>query len=359
MLGESVVHGRARVEGAVVDGATVRGRVSRLAFRADAGGDPRLLAALGALGWAPAKTTASPLSPRGSSRSFTRIECASGSAMAISYELDRRENGLYVQNGGFLADLGVPVPRVLADLPHLRVSVLQDCGSSHLQEAVGSRSLKTVTKLYERVLSAILILHKRGAAAAQRQGLALCPPFSPRLYRWEHDLFISHFLCGRLGLREAGLAALRRELGRISRALGKEPQVMIHRDLQSSNVLLSRGRPIFIDFQGMRLGPAAYDVASLLFDPYVSLPSDLQERLAGVYAARAGIDSGDFHASLQWAAAQRLIQAIGAYARLGASPSTRQFAQHIGPGLRLLRRALDGLPDLTHLRGIVGDALGS
>jgi aminoglycoside/choline kinase family phosphotransferase len=124
---------------------------------------------------------------------------------------------------------------------------------------------------------------------------------------------------------------------------------LLHRDLQSSNVLLPRGRPAFIDFQGLRRGPAVYDVASLLCDPYVSLPEELIERLLAWYAAQAPRALGPIVDVFWHGAAQRLVQALGAFGRLAASRDTRRFEEHIPAGLRMLRRAtkrLDFLPSL-------------
>ena len=99
------------------------------------------------------------------------------------------------------------------------------------------------------------------------------PPFDERLYRWERKFFAEQFLEKRSAPAAAAGGCIQRDLARAGRKLLKTPRVLIHRDLQSSNIILKGGRPFFIDFQGMRFGAAAYDLASLLCDPYVSLPS--------------------------------------------------------------------------------------
>jgi aminoglycoside/choline kinase family phosphotransferase len=170
------------------------------------------------------------------------------------------------------------------------------------------------------------------------------------VYRYERELFIRRYLIPR-GVPRAAVRRLAAELRRVQRRLEAEPLCLIHRDLQSTNVLLPRGRPALIDFQGMRLGPAAYDLASLLCDPYASLSAPLQDELLARYAARARRPLKDLAAAFRWAAVERLIQAIGAYARLAAVPETADFARHIRPALHMLRRQLahlDNLPLLNH-----------
>ena len=129
--------------------------------------------------------------------------------------------------------------------------------------------------------------------------------------------------------------------------------VLVHRDLQSSNILLFRGQPVFIDFQGMRLGPAAYDLASLLCDPYVMLSARLQERLLEYYLSRSGRRGGSGE-SFWLAAVERLAQALGAYGRLSALPGLARFARHIPRALRMMARAMDHLAGLEHLRRLAG-----
>ena len=57
----------------------------------------------------------------------------------------------------------------------------------------------------------------------------------------------------------------------------------MHRDFQSRNIMLSAGTPYFIDFQGGRMGPLQYDLASLLIDPYAALSQDVQDLLLEYY----------------------------------------------------------------------------
>jgi len=353
----STVYRRADVRNAIVAGAAVRGHVSRIAVPAETCDDVKVDNAIRALGWRVSDTTACPLSPRGSSRRFTRLESPRGAAIVIDYDPERTENKLYVRNARLLARLGVRVPKVLAHFPKQNLCIMEDAGAVHLQEAVTDLAGPARVRLYKQVLEEVLRLHVRGAPAARRLSMRLCPPFSPPLYRWEHELFLSHFVSGYLGLGSRALGRLRAELEQVASALAQEPDVLVHRDLQSSNILLLAGRPILIDFQGMRMGPAVYDVGSLLFDPYVCLPPRIQTELWIYYARKTGQDPEGFGRRLHWGAAQRLVQAIGAYARLAADPATATFARHLVPGLRMLRRVLGRLPGLSALRKTVLGAI--
>ncbi len=329
----------------------VSGRVRRLALRADLADDANVTRTLKMIGWPAEQTVLMPLAPRGSAREFIRLEHRGQRLLFVRYSLDRPENALYVGHARFLARIGIRVPRIVLDRPGDRISLLEDLGDDSVLDLMPGRSPRETERLYRRVLEAVARWHTRAGTAARRARRPLCPGFTPKLYRWEHALFREHYLEHRLGLTPVRVSAVVADLERVSRILLRVPQALVHRDLQSTNVLICRGEPAFIDFQGMRLGPAVYDLASLLCDPYVMLDEPLQERLLAYYARQAPGVPAD--GRLFWAAAvQRLVQAIGAYARMGRTPATARFAAHIAPALHMIDRALrrtDPLPALSIL----------
>ena len=154
----------------------------------------------------------------------------------------------------------------------------------------------------------------------------------------------------RLRPPESQIAAVAAELRTVAAALATSPQGLIHRDFQSSNVLFRGAQPVLIDYQGMRRGPIAYGLASLLCDPYADLPAALQQVLLRHYAA-CHPQGAAIAAAFPAAAIQRLGQALGAYAVLSQKPGMESFARHIPTAARQLLRALRGqrLPGLAVL----------
>ncbi len=120
-----------------------------------------------------------------------------------------------------------------------------------------------------------------------------------------------------------------------------EPPVPIHRDLQAANVMLLNGWAYLIDFQGLRLGCAAYDLGSLLFDPYMSHPASRRVRVWNRYREEVEALGGSVPAEdlLGVAAAQRLLQALGAYGKLWLTDGLPWYRQFIVPALALLAEA--------------------
>ena len=337
-------------------GAVLIGRVKGVAVRPAALGFPALGVTLSELGWDTSATTALPLAPRGSNRCFARLQSGSRRAMAIHYSLERPENAFFVPNARFLKNRAVPVPDVLLDRPEQCLTIVQDLGDRSLQEAAAGASPETVERLYRSVLDAVARIHANTSETLAQAGVQLGEPMSPGVLEWERGYFADNFVARYPGADASLVGLALQELVRVSRTLEQEPEVLIHRDLQSSNVLLTdEDTQIWlIDFQGMRLGPAAYDVASLLCDPYVSLGHELQMSLLRYYAEHAPSAVGPIF----WTAAvQRLVQALGAFAKLGKTRDTARFGNHLVPGIRMLLRALDFVDNLSHLRGLLCYAL--
>lgn len=331
MLGEGV-----RVRRCVIGAATVTRSISNaVVVSATTCGDPVVPLALEALAWKDAAAIF--LGKRGSARRFWRLVPPPRNmpgAIVVAYSRERSENARYAGHAALLAEAGVPVPRILANLPDADTVILEDWGDSSLLQRMG-RAGADPRKLYPPVLQAAAVLHTRVTALALQRGIAMEPAFDETVYGWEYDLFERFLICGRYGL--AGVSTrVRQEMGAVAHALGTAPLVVVHRDFQSSNVLLKGGRMALIDFQGMRFGPAAYDLASLLCDPYVTLDERTCSHLLQHYATVYGEGGCDCLRLFPWAAVQRLLQALGAYGRLESLGFP--FAQYIPTAATLLQR---------------------
>ena len=328
----------------------VEGPVQGLTARAADFGDPALLRALGAIGWPADQVFLSRLGARGSARTFLRAGYGQRRAIVIRYTLERPENARSASHLRLLCAAGLPVPRVLYGSARDRLDICEDLGDRGLDGVVPDLDDRARLALYRKIMPLVVRLHERGTRLVQPHRAQLCPPFSRELLQWEHDLFREHALRGALAVDPPTARALAAEFEQLADRVAGLPHVLIHRDLQSSNILLKDDRPCLIDVQGMRYGPAMYDLASLLCDPYVSLALPLQEALLSDYARLRGLPPESARAAFWLCAVQRLLQALGAFARLRRLPMMERFAAFVPPGLRMLRRALDHTEGLDELR---------
>jgi aminoglycoside/choline kinase family phosphotransferase len=118
----------------------------------------------------------------------------------------------------------------------------------------------------------------------------------------------------------------------------------MHRDMQSRNIMLKNNAVYFIDFQGGRIGPLQYDLASLLIDPYVELPPRIQNQLLNYslqrLSAATAVEPNPFRTCYHYCAISRNLQILGAFAHLSQVAGKKQFEQYIPPAVRTLRSNL-------------------
>ncbi len=286
--------------------------------------DPAVSEALTHLKWSLAETIVIPLGRRGSLRSFWRLVNGNKAVIAIAYETEGRpENGRYAACARVLAKAGVPVPRIVLDAPHMLI--LEDLGDATLDKFLARIQEDyrcTCGHVHEHAHHSPLIGHVMEVLATFHRvnvgDLPLEPPFDEALYDWECALYETH--AGALP------PEAKAEWQKVKATLLAEPLVPVHRDFQSTNILLRKGSPVLIDFQGMRLGAALYDVASFLYDPYVDWGEAVVEDAVAAYATAAHLPLEHLKRTLPYAGIQRLMQAIGAYYRLNSVGQPRFLA---------------------------------
>jgi aminoglycoside/choline kinase family phosphotransferase len=125
--------------------------------------------------------------------------------------------------------------------------------------------------------------------------------------------------------------------------------------------MIKNDHPYFIDFQGMRFGLPQYDVASLLFDPYVLFSDEERQVLFEYYCESAGTawigDRKHFKMIYKFLTIQRLMQALGAYGFLGIRKGKKHFLKYVEPALLRLYEVVENIEDLSGLKALVNDAL--
>jgi aminoglycoside/choline kinase family phosphotransferase len=115
-----------------------------------------------------------------------------------------------------------------------------------------------------------------------------------------------------------------------------------------------------LDWQGGRLGPLAYDLASLLIDPYTNLPVSEKDEVYDAYhqLLRRERPQGlaSFEKSFPYLAIQRNLQILGAFSFLSRVRGKVYFENYIPGALESLRHLLEEVRDenLSSLRELVG-----
>lgn len=255
----------------------------------------------------------------------------------------------------YLKAAGCPVPDVLGvDLAHGLI-LLEDLGDVSLMAAISGADDGTVATLYEAAVDGLARLQRArlddGCVATHRT-------FGPELLAWEFDHFVAYGLEARRGnaLPGAERDALMAAFGELAEQIAAAPTVLVHRDYHSRNLLVRPGGGLgLIDFQDALMGPVTYDLASLLWDPYVHLAEGLAARLTARYVEQAPVTlPDDFPQNLARTAFQRLLKAAGRFVYIDRVKGNPSFLKDVPACLERARAILAADPGLADLWDMLG-----
>lgn len=239
------------------------------------------------------------------------------------------------------------LPKIFATDAKHGLILEEDLGSATLKRACAEFPDKIET-FYKSAIDALIGWQAIGPSAST---VISSRAMDREVFLWESRYFAQHCVTEYFGLDVMLDAAWERERERIALAASALPLVCIHRDFQSENILMHNDRVRFVDFQGARLGPAGYDLASLLFDPYIpELQGDIHERLFKYYCLKSA--AAMHPKSFYLCAAQRLMQACGAYGNLSLHKGKEQYCRFIPVAVNRLLAISGKLPQCPRLHEI-------
>jgi len=251
----------------------------------------------------------------------------------------------FVKIGNHLLANNVPVPEIIHFDLFSGIVFLEDLGDIHLQNYVDSMNDDQIQSVYESVLD--LLIHMSVKAS-----VGFTPHFTYQTASYDTDMimkyecryffesFIRDYM--RLNIEWSELEKEFKNL--VNAAMQHISWGFMHRDFQSRNIMRAKSGFYIIDFQGGRLGPVQYDLASLLIDPYVNLNMDLQKRLfdyfLNQYKRWVQVNDQKFEETFQYCRLFRNFQMLGAFAFLSQKKGKIFFQKYIPIALDQLKNQL-------------------
>jgi aminoglycoside/choline kinase family phosphotransferase len=286
----------------------------------------------------------------GSPRLFYRVTGKKGKSWVVMVnERPPKDQSGVTENDSFLyiarhlREKRIPVPEVYHHDMVRGWFIMEDLGDRHLQTEVMSirGDRKRLIETYQKVIDLLILIQIKGREGFDLAQTHNAPYDQGFMLAWESGYFHAAFLKGFLGLNISG-EELREELEHLAqRAAEAQSGYFLYRDFQSRNIMV-KGRELgLLDFQGARLGPLQYDLASLLLDPYVELEEGVQEELLSYYLGRIQdhitLDPQEFLALYSFVALHRNMQILGAFAFLSQVRGREYFRAYIPPAVKSLR----------------------
>jgi len=305
-----------------------------------------------------------PLPGDGSRRIFWRITSQrpgiSLIAMANSPADDaaRRENYAYLRIGRHLRSKGAPLPEIYRYDLEMGWFIMEDMGHMSLQDLVSSG--EDPLPAYEKVLHHLFRMQTKGATGFDPKWCCQTERYDRAvMLTYEADYFRDAFLGRYLGLKgewpelEAAFSHLAEKASKAGCGF------FLHRDFQSRNIMLAKGKVGIIDWQGGRLGPLGYDLASLIIDPYTCLTRGqkiaVYQRYLALIREHNPVWVESFEKSYPYLAIQRNLQVLGAFSYLTRVMNKTYFEAYIPEALGTLDGLLHHVHDkeISRLRDLV------
>jgi N-acetylmuramate 1-kinase len=264
----------------------------------------------------------------------------------------------FVAIAKLLAEVPVPVPRILHHSDRLGVLGLEDLGDVTLQAHLGAATATEHAGLYRQAVGFIARMQQRGEALRSDAYPPYRIAFDVEKLTWELEFFVKHYLLAYKGaaLPDAQRAAMREEWSAIVDELASEPRVLCHRDYHSRNLMLHDGSLYIIDFQDARMGPDTYDLVSLLRDSYVDLSTQQVDGLIAYFLAHKGSDppnEEEFRRRFDLMALQRNLKALGTFGYMTTSRNNTVYIQYIPRTLAHVKANLAKHPRFGRLQGLL------
>ncbi len=308
------------------------------------------------------------VAPDGSNRKFWRLPGAIAVAPETTGDEAMAEAVATWKIGSHLFARGCAVPQVYGFDRESGLLVMEDLGDSSLYNRVEqlkkTGDIQQIKTLYFEVIAELVKLQLHGEQGLQADWCWDSPCYDRKvMLETESGYFLDAWWQSLLG-REAPPGIIE-EFGALADRAAQAPaHFFLHRDCQSRNIFFADNKPKFIDFQGGRIGPLGYDLASLLMDPYVQLPAEMQEELFIFYLELLQqygeqVSAEKFRFWYLDIALHRNLQIIGAFAFLSHQRKKMFFAQFIKPSVIMLRQRLAApqFAQFTVLRQMVEQGL--
>lgn len=243
------------------------------------------------------------------------------SLIAVDSPPDKEKNQAYIAVSMAFQRHGIVTPTIVAVDFTNGFFLLEDFGLRLLQPELTCTNMPaTIAERYTQAESMLRAIQRVVPEPA------VFPLYDPCELQAEMGLFGEWFVTKLLGiaLDENEQKMLRRLYKELIDSAVEQPQVVVHKDFHSRNLMLLDDNSLgLIDFQDALIGPITYDLVSLLKDCYLHLPASQVQQRALNFKRNLETDNPlenmtdkEFLASFDKMGLQRHIKVLGIFARL-------------------------------------------
>ncbi len=309
------------------------------------------------------------LTPDASTREYFRIPFEKGTAVAAVYPepFDPAVHP-YLDVTRLFIDCGLPVPKVYEANGETGMILQEDLGNKQLFQVFEEVTEEERERLLEEAIDIIARIQAATAKAFERDSIVSRLAFDEAKLAWELNFFVEHYFGSyrKEELTRTDAAELKVELNDVAAELSACPRVLCHRDYHTANLMLDKtGAVRVVDHQDARMGPASYDLVSLLLDRQPAPPSLAEVRAHRLFFLDArrrqgldAIDPDDFSKEFRLMTIQRGLKAIGTFScQTGVYGRGAFYERHIRPTFLIVLQAAEWLERFPVLQRMIRERI--
>lgn len=294
----------------------------------------------------------------GSNRSYFRINGLNKTYVLMKLsESDRQKfvNNTYewILIQKLLNQYAIPVPEYYCTINDYLSLVIEDYGDvtleSYVSSAIKHNLIERIHNIYQECFNLIIKMFNIPYNSTEVWTTRI---FDADKYLWELNFFVKHFLVPvlRYSFNKKEQQYFEVEAKNLSKYLEHFSKYFTHRDYHSRNIMIKDGQIALLDFQDARLGGAAYDLVSLVFDNYVTLDMDFRLALLeqGIRTIKKYNNQIAEEIEQNWTlfALQRQLKAIGSYGYLTIKQNRGNYLKYVPTAIKILN--LSNIYNQTH-----------
>ena len=257
----------------------------------------------------------------------------------------------------YLSQGGIKVPELYAAYVSRGICLLEDLADVQMFALVEDADDETRRRWYRRAIDVLVKIQTLARTRPDTSCVAFNRRFTHDLLMWEFDHYLEYGLEAMYETRlpDSDRGPMREAFDGICRELIELPQIFVHRDFQSRNIMVRDGELALIDFQDALIGPLPYDLVALLRDSYVLLDDSLVDELIAYYlegceaAGDRPIGREVFRRGFLLQTIQRKLKDAGRFVFIDLVKKNPFFLPFIPGSLEYVRRALGKLPEFHDL----------
>ena len=276
------------------------------------------------------------ISSDASFREFFRLYKGRKTSIIVRAKKERFKNlTVYSVINKFLRDKGIHTPKLISQYFKEGIIEIEDFGDKTLLHYI--KRSKNKFSFYKKCVDVILKIQKikpvKKIKFSSSKYFNLSTYNTANLHK-ESNLFFDWYLPGVLGKKKSSKykKIIKKELNKLYKKIFFKNQFIVHRDFHVSNIMPANKKLGVIDTQDAILGNPMYDLASLVDDVRVKVPSQIKRKTFQYYLKNCSIKKKQINLlknDFDILSIQRNLKILGIFYRLFKRDNKPQYLKYL------------------------------